>query len=314
MSMLMPQIFIPAGAWNVRAGITAQDVLAAARAAEAAGIDGVFAGDHLSFHGLGNDGLMNLAPIAAVTERLLLRTSVYVLPLRHPLVVALECAMLDQLSNGRFTLGVGVGGEDAKEFAAAGVDLKTRGRRTNEALRVMRALWTRDRVTIRGTYFSLEDVSLEPKPLRDTGVPVFVGGRSDAALRRAARYGDGWTAIWVSVRRFKEAAEQIAEKCAARGRSMDDFELGLQVWVGVHPEPDVARALVGARMEAFYNQPFESFERYVPSGPPELIAEQLAPYIEAGCRHLHLTPGDGSPAEVLESALAVHYALRNICE
>lgn len=314
MALQMPQVFIPSGAWNVRAGVSPAEVIQAARDAETAGIDGVFSGDHLSFFGLGNDGLMNLAPIAAVTERLLLRTSVYLLPLRHPLEVALQAAMLDQLSGGRFCLGVGIGGEDPDEFRAAGINPRSRGRRANEALEVIRRLWSEESVSFSGRHFNLENVSLEPKPLMPAGVPVFVGGRSDAALERAGRYGDGWTGLWVSHRRFVEAKERIQEAASKAGRDPAAIEFGLQVWVGVDPEPDVARAVVGARMESFYQQPFERFERYVPYGPPELIAEQLAPYIEAGARHIHLIPGDTGPAEVLESALAVRYALRNICE
>jgi probable F420-dependent oxidoreductase len=310
----MPLVFIPAGTWNVRAGLAATGVLEAARAAEQAGIDGVFAGDHVTFYGFGNDGLMNLAPIAAVTERLLLKTSVYLLSLRHPVLVALQCAMLDQLSGGRFTLGVGVGGEDPREFWAAGVDPQTRGARANEALRVLRRLWTRESVTFRGKHFQLEGVRLEPKPLRDSGVPVHVGGRSDAALRRAARYGDGWIGLWVSVRRFREARERIDELAAAAGRDGAAIEMGLQLWFGLDRDPDVARAKVGGGMEAFYNLPFDSFERYVPYGPPDAIAGYLAPYIEAGCRFVHLIPAEGSPGEVLAAALAVREALRKVCE
>jgi probable F420-dependent oxidoreductase len=301
---------MPAGTWNVRAGLDPASVLETAKAAEKAGLDGVFSGDHLAFHGLGNDGILNLAPIAAVTDRLLLRTSVYLLPLRHPLEVALQAAMLDQLSGGRFTLGVGVGGEDPAEFRAAGIDPRTRGRRCDEALQVLRKLWSEDFVEFQGRHFRLEGVTLEPKPIGH--LPIFVGGRSDAALKRAALYGDGWTGLWVSVRRFKEAAELIAEWASGAGRDPAEVELGLQVWVGVDPEADVARAVVGARMEEFYRQPFEAFERYVPYGPPELIAEQLAPYIEAGARHIHVIPGDTEPARVLESALAVRYALHNL--
>jgi len=312
-ALKMPKIAIPTGTWNVRAGLPASEVLEAARAAERAGIDGLFAGDHVTFYGRGNDGLLNLAPVAAVTERIELRTSVYLLPLRHPVPVALQCAMLDQLSNGRFILGIGVGGEDPAEFRACGVDPTTRGARTNEALRIMRALWTRDRVTFHGRHFQIEDVGLEPKPLRASGVPVFVGGRSDAALRRAARYGEGWTGIWVSVRRFQEARERISEFAAAAGRDGDAIEMGIQVWVGVNKDADVGRAIVGARMEAFYNQPFDLFERYTPYGPPSAIAEHLAPYIEAGCRHVNLVFGDTSPAAVLESALAVREALKALC-
>jgi len=307
----MPEVFMPAGTWNLRAGTTPQAVLANAQRAEAAGLDGVFAGDHLTFHGLGNDGLMNLAPIAAVTSRLQLRTSVYLLPLRHPLAVALQCAMLDQLSGGRFSLGVGVGGEDPREFRAMGIDPATRGRRADEALRLLRLLWTEDQVSFRGRHFNLQEVSLEPKPVH--GVRIFVGGRSDAALRRAGRYGDGWTGLWVSPRRFRESAQKIAEAAVAAGRAPEGVELGLQVWVGVGDEADVARALLGSRMEDFYRQPYEAFERYTATGPAESVAQFLAPYLEAGARHIHLIPGDVEPERVLEAAVAVKDALRRLC-
>jgi probable F420-dependent oxidoreductase len=236
---------------------------------------------------------------------------VYLLPLRNPVEVALQSAMLDQLSGGRFTLGVGVGGEDPAEFRALGIDPKTRGRRTDESLQVMRRLWSEEAVTFEGRHFRLEGVGLEPKPVY--GVRVFVGGRSDAALRRAGRYGDGWTGLWVSVRRFKEARERITEAAVEAGRDPAAVEMGLQAWIGVGEEPDVARALLGSRMEDFYRRPFESFERYAPCGTPAAIAESLAPYIEAGARHLHLIPGDLEPECVLESALAVREAVTAVC-
>lgn len=199
---MKPSVFIPTGTWNVRAGNSSAGVLDAARRAEDAGIDGLFAGDHVTFYGSGNDGLLNLAPIAAVTERLQLKTSVYLLALRHPTAVALQCAMLDQLSNGRFVLGVGVGGEDSSEFRACGVNPATRGARTNEAMQILRSLWTSDETSFEGRHFSLKAVKLQPKPIAATGIRMLVGGRSDAALKRAALYGDGWTGIWNSTRRF----------------------------------------------------------------------------------------------------------------
>src|SRR3990170_5511997 len=190
--MPLPALFVPTGAWNVRAGITGQQVLDAARQAEQAAIDGLFAGDHVTFYGSGNDGLINLAAVAAVTERIQLMTSVYLLALRHPTPVALQCAMIDQLSLGRLILGVGIGGEDANEWWACGIDPKTRARRTDEALQIMRSLWTQDETTFEGKYFQLNKVRMQPKPFRDDGVPIHIGGRSDAGLRPAARFRDAW--------------------------------------------------------------------------------------------------------------------------
>ena len=310
--MPLPVISVPTGAWNMRAGTSAEQVLEAARKAEAAGIDSLFAGDHVTFYGSGNDALSNLSPIAAVTERLELKTSVYLLALRHPTPVALQCAMLDQLALGRFILGVGIGGEDPNEWWACGIDPRTRARRTDEALQVLRSLWTEEETTFEGRYFRLNQVRLQPKPFREEGIPIYIGGRSDAALRRTARYGDAWTAIWVSPRRMREAREKIDEWAAAAGRDGARIELGLQLWYAVDDDRDRARQLLARRMEGFYRIPYERFERYSPYGRPEEIAEFLAPYLEAGCRHLNLLAAQPSQDEVVQAALAVKASLRKL--
>ncbi len=307
--MKLPAIYIPTGAWNMRAGISAEQVLDAARKAEEAGLDGLFAGDHVTFYGVGNDGLINLAAIAVATERVQLMTSVFLLALRHPTPVALQCAMLDQLSLGRLVLGVGIGGEDANEWWACGIDPKTRARRTDEALEILRSLWTQEETTFQGKYFQLDKVRMQPKPVRDEGIPIHVGGRSDAALRRAARYGDAWVSIWVSARRMREAREKIDEWAAEEGRDPTRIGLGLQLWHAVDDDRDRARERLARRMQGFYQIPYERFERYSPYGRPEEIAEFLAPYVEAGCTHVNLLSVQSSPDEVVEAALSVKEAL-----
>jgi probable F420-dependent oxidoreductase len=310
--MQLPTISIPTGAWNLRAGISAEQVLEGARQAEAASIDGLFAGDHVTFYGFGNDGLINLAAVAAVTERVQLMTSIYLLALRHPTPVALQCAMLDQLSLGRLVLGVGIGGEDPNEWWACGVDPKTRARRTDEALQILRSLWTQEETTFEGKYFRLDKVRLEPKPFRDDGIPIHIGGRSDAALRRAARYGDAWIAVWVSAQRMHEAREKIDEWATAAGRDPARIRLGLQLWHAVDDDRDQARERLARRMEGFYQIPYERFERYAPYGQPEEIAEFLTPYLEAGCDHLNLLSIQSSQEEVVQAALAVKEALERL--
>ena len=231
MTLKMPKIFIPAGGTDDR-------VAEWAREAEAAGVDGVFVGDHVTFYGSGSDGLMKLAPIAAVTTTLELQTCVYLLALRHPTPVALQAAMLDQLSRGRLVMGIGIGGEDPNEWWACGVDPKTRARRTDESMQILRSLWTQEETTFDGKYFKLNAVKMRPKPFRASGVIMQAGGRSDAALRRTARYADGWTGIWVSLRRFAEAGEKIAEFAAEAGRADVAFPRGMQFWMGVDDDRD----------------------------------------------------------------------------
>ena len=309
MATAVPTILIPTGAWNFRAGLTSEHVLDAARKAEEAGIDGLFAGDHVTFYGAGSDALINLTAVAAVTERIQLMTSVYLLALRHPTPTALQCAMVDQLSGGRLILGVGIGGEDANEWWACGVDPKTRARRTDEALEIMRSLWTQEETTFAGKYFQLDKVRMQPKAFREEGVTVRIGGRSDAALRRTARFGDAWTAIWVSPRRMREAREKIDEWAAEEGRDGARIGLGLQLWHTVDDDYDRGRERLSGRMQGVYQIPYERFERYSPCGTPEQIAEYVAPYIEAGCDHLNLLAIQDSQNDTVDAAMAVRAEL-----
>jgi len=298
-------------AWDVRLGATAAMTLDAARRAEALGLDGIMAGDHVTFYGYGNDGLITLSAIAAVTERVELKTSVYLLSLRHPVPVALQVAQIDQLSMGRLVLGVGIGGEDPHEFTSCGVDPRTRGRRTNEAIRILRRLWTEDNVSFHGRQFQLNDVTVYPKPFRS--VPIFVGGRSDAALVRAGRYGDGYTGIWQSLGRFRQARELIGEAACAAGRDPDEVEMGIQFWTCADADREIARAGVAERMEAMYRVPFERFERYTPFGAPGEIAEFVAAYVEAGARHVNLVPAQATLEETVERAAEIRAAIRSLC-
>jgi alkanesulfonate monooxygenase SsuD/methylene tetrahydromethanopterin reductase-like flavin-dependent oxidoreductase (luciferase family) len=305
MTMLMPKIFIPGAPSDER-------VAEYAREAEAAGIDGVFLGDHVTFYGNGSDALIKLAALAAVSTRLELQTCVYLLALRHPTPVALQAAMVDRMSQGRLRFGVGIGGEDPNEWWACGVDPKTRARRTDESLQILRSLWTQDETTFDGKYLQLKNVKMRPKPHRPEGVTLQIGGRSDAALRRTALYADGWSGIWVSVRRFIEAGEKIAEFARGAGREHVAFPRGMQFWMGVDNDKAVAKTKVGGSMQAFYQLPFEAFEKYTPYGSPEEIAEFLAPYVEAGCEWLNFVVAD-APDAVLERAVAVRDALRKMC-
>ena len=307
--MKLPTILIPTGAWNLLAGISAEQVLEAARKAEDAGIDGLFAGDHVTFYGIGNDALINLAAVATATSSVELMTSVFLLALRHPTPVALQCAMIDQLAHGRLVLGVGIGGEDANEWLACGIDPRTRARRTDEALQILRSLWTEEETTFAGKYFQLDKVRMQPKPFGEDGIPIHIGGRSDAALRRTARYGDGWTAIWVSARRMREAREKIDEWATAEGRDPTRIRLGLQLWHAVGDDRDQARERLARRMQGFYKIPYERFEKYSPCGTAEEIAEFLGPYLEAGLDRVNLLAVQPSQDEVVDAGVAVKAAL-----
>jgi probable F420-dependent oxidoreductase len=190
------------------------DYPAVAQAAEAAGFESIWIPEHLVFptempatYPYTESGLppvfpgtplydpwVALAYVAASTKRIRLGTQVYILPLRHPLVTARAFTTLDILSRGRAILGIGVGWME-EEFGFVGEDFKTRGARTDEIIEILHQLWSAKESHYRGQYYDLGPLRFQPKPAQDPHPPIEVGGVSQAALRRAAKLGDGWQAI-----------------------------------------------------------------------------------------------------------------------
>jgi alkanesulfonate monooxygenase SsuD/methylene tetrahydromethanopterin reductase-like flavin-dependent oxidoreductase (luciferase family) len=276
---------------------------------EATGIDRVFVGDHVAFKGGGGfDGLVSAAAVAVASRRLTVQTAVYLLPLRHPVPVARQVATLAELAPGRLVFGVGLGGEDPAELRACGVDPATRGRRMDESLSVLRPLLAGEEVTVRGAFFGLDRVCIAPAP--EPPVPVVIGGRSDAALRRVGRFGDGWLALWVSPARYADATGLIGKYAAEAGRVVAEWRHGMHVWCGSGASPEAARPGLAAAMEGFYRVPFGKFERYCPCGTPEQIAAGLRPYVEAGCRSFNLIPVADSEEAAVGAVDAVRGLLR----
>ena len=252
------------------------------------GIDHVFVADHVSFHvGAGMDGLINAATLTALHPRLKVCVGVYLLALRHPLPVARQLATLAESAPGQLIMGIGVGGEDRNEIAMCGVDPATRGRRTDESLAVVQGLLSGEPMNFNGDFFDFEKAWIKPKPA--SPIPFVIGGRADAALRRAARFGDGWLSVWTSARRFGEVVAQIDAEAAGLGRPRPSLH-GLQVWTGIDKDRDRARARLAKGMEDFYRVPFERFEKYSPYGNPAEVAAFLAPYRDAGCELFNIMP------------------------
>ncbi len=269
-----------------------------------AGLDHVCAGDHVSFFvGAGTDGLLNATALAMTHPALPVYVAVYLLPLRHPTLVARQIADLDLLAPGRLILGVGIGGEDPHEYEVCGVDPRTRGRRMDESLTLLGSLLAGAPVTFHGEFFDVEDALILPAPR--SPVPLIVGGRSDAAVRRAALLGDGWIGIWNSASRFAQVVDAIDEQAAAAGRADHPRAHAMQVWCGIADDRTQARKLVSTAMEGFYQIPFERFERYSPYGSPEEVAAFLAPYAAAGCTSFNLIPQSPDVDTAVEGAAEV---------
>jgi alkanesulfonate monooxygenase SsuD/methylene tetrahydromethanopterin reductase-like flavin-dependent oxidoreductase (luciferase family) len=303
MSRIRVGLFPPVG--HARAGTDELQATLAGVAGE--GVDHLCVGDHVSFFvGAGSDGLITATSLLSVQAELPVYVGLYLLPLRHPVPVARQLATIAQLAPGRLTLGVGIGGEDRHEIEVCGVDPKTRGRRMDECLQILRRLADGTPVTFKGEFFSLQDALIVPAP--SPRIPLIVGGRSEAAVRRAARSGDGWLGIWVSPRRFATVIDQIAQEATDAGRDPSGFEHALNVWCGFAATREAAREPLARQMQAFYQMPFEPFERYSPYGTPEQVAEFLSAYVEAGCSAFNIIPCAGDA----ESAIAAVGELRTL--
>ena len=277
-----------------------------------AGIDHVFFADHVSFRvGHGHDGMVVAAAVANLHPTIGIYIGVYLLPLRHPLPVARQLANLGEMAPGRISFGVGVGGDDRHEVEVCGVDPKTRGKRTDESLEIVQRLLSGETFDYSGEFFQFEQARIIPVP--DPAIPVYVGGRADAALRRAGRYADGWLGIWCSSERYAESIELFDRAAEERDRSIE-ADHGVQLWVGVGEDKDEAASYVGPAMEGFYRVPFDKFARYTPHGTVDNIVDFLAPYLEAGCRHFNLTPVASSSEKGIEVIAQVGERLRAMAD
>jgi probable F420-dependent oxidoreductase len=170
------------------------------------------------------DPVLPLAFAAAVTKRLRLGTGVMILPQRHPTYVAKEIATLDLLSGGRAILGIGSGWL-REEFDAVGIPFSERGARTNEAIRAIRSLWAPEARPFEGKYYRWTAVESNPKPVQRPGVPIVVGGHSDAAARRAARLGDGFFPARGDVDSINRLTAVLRAECRQIGRNPSEIEI-----------------------------------------------------------------------------------------
>lgn len=215
--------------------------------------------------------LIALAGVATRTRRIGLGISVYLAALRHPIAVAKQVASLDQLSGGRVLLGVGAGWIP-EEYETLGIPFGERGRVLDEHIQAMRTLWRDEKPRYAGQHYRFDNIGFEPKPVR-RDVPIWVGGNSRAARRRAARLGDGWHVIDVPMRELEAGIAELARECRAAGRRPENVPTSIRSQI----------SLTTAHVP--------EAERMVPlTGPVEEVLRDLRRYRELGVAHVALWP------------------------
>jgi len=288
------------------AGANASGALAAE--AEILGFDSLWAGDHVAFPAPIIDPLQLLACFASHTQRVQLGTCVYLLPLRHPTVVAKMVSSLDFISGGRVVFGIGVGGEFPAEFQASGVPVNERGARANEAIDVLRTLWCGEPTGHSGRFFPFEPVQLKPPPAQAGGPPIWVGGRSDAALRRTARSGDGYVGYLLSPDGFAERMQRI------RSMAERPISAALMTFAAIDDDRNAAVDRASAMLGAMYGRDMRSAaSRYCIVGNAGECRSAVQGFAEAGVEHLILTPlayGDGTGEQIRRLAGALELTAR----
>lgn len=265
-----------------------------AERAEAAGFDSVWCGDHI---GHLQDGLTTLGVYAGCTEEITIGLNLLVAPYRSAAVMAKGLATICTVAPGRVIAGFGVGGEFPGEFAATGADPRVRGRYTDDALEVMNRLWTGRPLVHASEWASFDGFVLEPAP--SPPPEVWIGGRSDAALRRAVRFGSGYVPYLVSPDELRRRRDKVAGLAEAAGRSLDGFTFSCLMTLVPAENTDLAvqRALGALKLSGMTEEGVRA--RYV-VGDDEAIVARLGEYVAAGASHLILGCLPGSDAQVDE--------------
>ena len=281
---------------------TLPDLIKAAKTAEESGyFHGVWVGDNLLSKPR-VEAIVTLSAIAAHTQRVRLGTICLAsFPLRDPILLAIQWASLDSLSNGRTILAVcngaaaGDGPQFAGELDAMGVRSSERVGRLVEGVQILRRLWTEDRVTHQGKYYRFSDVAALPKPVQQP-VPIWIAANpkpgevdeatEDRILRRIAKYADGWQTDATPVETFKSRFDRIRDHAAQQGRDPSSFQSCLHLMVNINDDRDNAQREAEAFLAQYYGVGAISRERaelWLACGPPEAVIEKIQAYIDAGC-------------------------------
>jgi probable F420-dependent oxidoreductase len=264
------------------------DIAQGAKRAEDLGYDFLSTGEHVFFYGPIGNGLISLAVAAGATQRIKLMSTITLVPLYPAALLTKLVTSLDVASHGRFNLGVGVGGEFAKEFEACGVPVGERGARTNETLALMHRLWSEDNVEFEGRFNTLSGVTLDPKPVSSPHPPIWVSGRSDAAMRRCAQFGTGWLPYMYTPEKLAESLTTINTMAADYPRHAP-VKPGLFIFFAVHEDRDIAVEMATKRLSKQYNQDFTKLvHKYAIAGTPDDCVNRMREYMDAGAETIIL--------------------------
>ena len=235
------------------------------------------------------EGISMLSYAAAITQRVRLGNAVFLINLRNPIQLAKSLATLDQLSQGRLIMGVGLGAV-TRLYQAYGLSPERRVARFNEALTLIRRLWTEDNLNFEGQFWQVKNASFLPKPVQKPHPPIWFGGHAPAALKRAVKYGSGFIGAGSSSNEdFREEAQTLLSALAEADKKTSDFTIGKRVYLAVDKDRERAAKRLREWFGMYYGRA-EMADRVAICGNPQECAEELSKIITAGARFLLLNP------------------------
>ncbi|TCP54998.1 alkanesulfonate monooxygenase SsuD/methylene tetrahydromethanopterin reductase-like flavin-dependent oxidoreductase (luciferase family) [Tamaricihabitans halophyticus] len=282
---------------------SARQVARQARHAEHLGFDYVAAGEHVFFHGAPTNALTLLAAAAGATERVRLVSSISLLPLYPAALLAKMAVTVDEASGGRLELGIGAGGEFPAEFAACGIDPRSRFRRLDEGLPLLRGLFRGAPVTADGEFARLNGLALRPPPVQPGGPPIWLAGRKPRALSRAGRYADVWIPYLVEPHHVEQGLRTVRDVAEEAGRERTAVYAALGAWMCVDPDAAWARRTGLAAVSGGYQQDFTDLEHYLLLGDPAQVIARLREFAEAGVRTvlIQIAGGDADRDRIIRT-------------
>ena len=264
-----------------------------AQKAEELGYDRITTGEHIMDGNPPRPTMLTIPAMAAAagaTRNLRVMTGIVIAPLYHPVLLAKLVTTLDLVSNGRLDFGIGISGqrETRVEFDALEIPVRTRGQRTDEMLEIMKRLWTEEHVTHQGRFFKFSEVTLLPQPVQRPHPPIWIAGRSDAAMERAALRADGWYPYLFTVRRIKASNDTIRKIAGDAGRDLSSFHWGLNQPTSIAEDSKEAMGVAVAHVGQRYVTPERSAEDIAQSlcvtGTPDQCSQAISDRIDAGVR------------------------------
>ncbi len=269
------------------------------RRAEDAGADALWACDHLFWHGPCLECMVVLTVAATATARAALGSCVVQLPLRRAVAVAKQSATLQTLSRGRLILGVGVGSHPG-EYEQVGAAYHRRGHDLDTGIGELHRAWASGAGVTAGDITSVDATERYRQLPAPNGVPIWVGGSSEAALRRAAHLADGWMPLFLSVDEYAQAVERLGKEADAVGRASGSVTPAMVLFVSLDQDHARGVAKGSAWMSSLYGIPAKAFERHLVAGTPDEVAGRVAEYRSAGADHVAIYVTDDRPIDQFE--------------